>query len=180
MHPRRYMRSKVVELLLAANTAVGDSVFKSRAKPFIDAEGWESQLPAINVAFSTEQTEQYEEAPKNYKRTASIDVSIYAAAGQQENDVDDFVDDVAEQVEIALGRYDWQAEGIDFDINDSRMELVGSPGNSIYAVLTISFRMSYYSYLPDAGKADDLEYFLTADNTYQVGEKQSHQTVTLP
>lgn len=180
MHPRRFMRAKVVELLLAANTLVGDSVHKSRTKPFIDAEGWQTQLPAINVSFSTEQTQLYDSAPQSYKRTASIDVSIYAAAGQEDSPLDDWLDDVSEQVEIAIGRFDWQAVGIDFDINDSRFEVVQAPGDAIYAVLTISFRMAYYSLLPDEGKSYALEYFLTADNLYKVGEKLSHQTVTLP
>lgn len=118
--------------------------------------------------------------PRRATSAQRVYVSIYAAAGQEDSPLDDWLDDVSEQVEIAIGRFDWQAVGIDFDINDSRFEIVQSPGNAIYAVLTISFRMAYYSLLPDEGKSDALEYFLTADLNYKVGEKLSHQTVTLP
>lgn len=180
MHPRKYIREKVCALLVAANTPVGASVYSNRCKPFIDAEGWQSQLPAINVSFSAEQTALHTAAPMEFKRVPSIEVSIYAATGQDDPPVDDFLDDVAEQVEIALGRYDWQTEGIDFDLGASRFELVQAPGDAIYAVLTIAFPMAYYSLLPDEGKAYALADFLTADNNYQVGEKLSHQTVKLP
>jgi hypothetical protein len=55
---------------------------------------------------------------------------------------------------------------------------VGTAG--ITGACSISFEITYYSYLPDAGKSDALDDFITAANTYRVGEADNLQTVILP
>lgn len=180
MHPRTVLRALFVELLIGAGTEVGVNVFKNRTRPFIDSEGWTSQLPAINVTCNDEQSSIYTVAPQDFERVATVDVSVYQAAGTEDEDLDDWMDRVAEQIEIVIGRFNWDEIGFKMDFASTKFSLVESPGKAIYAVLTLSFPMTYYSLLPDEGKSDSLEYFRTADNTYRVGTQDSQQTVKLP
>lgn len=180
MHPRTVLRALFVDLLTGANTEVGANVFKNRTRPFVDAEGWDSQLPAINVTCNEEQSSLYTSAPQEFERVAVVDVSTYASAGTDDEDLDDWMDTVAEQIEIVIGRFNWDSIGFKMDLAGTKFDVVESPGKAIYAVLTVRFAMTYYSLLPDEGKSDSLEYFRTADNTYRVGTQDSQQTVKLP
>lgn len=175
MHPRILLRSKFIELL-KGQTDCGQNVFRNRARPFIQVEGWQSELPAIIVYSNSETSALYDEAPAVYRRTVNMVVEIYAAADE---DTDDFLDHVAEQVEILVSRFDWHLIEIDFSLGGSTMQIVDTPAQQINGALAITFEMSYYSPLPDAGKADGLDDFLTAANTYRVGSADSQQTVKL-
>jgi hypothetical protein len=176
VHKRLTIRNKFVELL-TGNTDCGANVFKSRARPFIQAEGWQEELPAIIVYTSDETVTKYDDAPACWRRTPNVVVEIHAAADE---DTDDFLDHVAEQVEHLISRYNWEAEDIDFGLSGTRMQLVDAGASQINGALAVTFDMAYYSYLPDEGKTDALDDFLTAKNTYLVGTAESLQTVELP
>ena len=62
MHPRIFIRTKAVELLLG-NTDCGQDVYKQRSRPFIQQEGWQSELPAIVVYTTDESADKVTEAP---------------------------------------------------------------------------------------------------------------------
>lgn len=176
MHPRIKIRNKFVELLLN-NTDCGASVFKNRSRPFVDQDGWQSELPAIVVYTNDETSSKYGDSPPTYLRTARIVVEVHQSSADE--DLDDFLDHVSEQVEILISRYDWHLEDIDFGLGETRMQLVEN-AKKINGALAVTFQMTYYSYLPDDGKSAALEDFKIAAQTYRVGTADSQQTVNLP
>ena len=81
---------------------------------------------------------------------------------------------------MIISRYNWEAENIQFNLGATRMQLIDAGAQVINGGLAITFEMTYYSALPDAGKADTLDDLLTVANTYLVGAAESKQTVNLP
>lgn len=175
MHPRIMIRNKFVELL-NGNTDCLDKVYKNRARPFINVGGWVSNLPAMVVYTNDETSQLYNEAPVCFERRAIISVEVHAAAGE---DTDDFLDHVADQVEILISRFDWQTIGVVLSLSGTQMAIRDVGESQITGACAISFEMTYYSYLPDAAKADGLDDFITAANTYRIGTAENKQTVTL-
>lgn len=174
MHARAHIRSKFYEMLLGTTTC-GESVFKNRARPFIQAEGWQNELPALVIYTNDETATVQDVAPMEFARSANIVVEIHAAADEQ---TDDLLDAIAEQVEIIISRYNWEAENINFSLGSTRMQLIDAGAQMVNGALAITFEMTYYSPLPDAGKSDSLDDLLTVANTYLVGAAESKQTVT--
>lgn len=175
MHTRAEIRAKVYELLLGQTTC-GDAVYKNRARPFIQAEGWQNELPALVIYTNDESVALYNEAPREYARTSNIIVEIHAAADEQ---TDDLLDNIAEQVEVLISRFNWEAFNVDFGLGSTRMQLIDAGAQVVNGALAVTFEMTYYSPLPDAGKADSLDDLLRVGNTYLVGTAQSTQTVNL-
>lgn len=176
MHPRIFIRNKFVELLLN-NTDCGEKVFKNRARPFINMDGWLSQLPAMVVFTNDESSTQVDAAPARWERRAIITVEIHAAADE---DTDDLLDHIAEQVETQIGRFDWEPLEMRFNLVGTQLQLRDVGEQRITGGCSISFEITYYSYLPDAGKSDGLDDFITAANTYRIGAADNLQTVILP
>lgn len=176
MHPRIFIRTKAVELLLG-NTDCGQDVYKQRSRPFIQQEGWQSELPAIVVYTTDESADKVTEAPAMWQRVVNLVVEVHAAEGP---DTDDFLDHVAEQIEQCMGRYDWHLDDMGFDLSTTRMQLVEVGPEQVNGALAVTFPITYYSELPDAGKSDNLDDFKTAENRYRVGSAESNQTVNLP
>lgn len=176
MHPRISIRNTFVNLLLN-NTDCADRVFKNRARPFINMEGWVSQLPAMVVFTNDETSTQVDAAPARWERRAVIAVEIHAAADE---DTDDLLDHISEQVEILVGRYDWEPLEMKFNLLGTQMAVRDVGAQHITGACSISFEITYYSYLPDAGKSDSLDDFITAANTYRIGTADNQQTVIFP
>lgn len=175
MHPRIYIRNKFLELLLG-NTSCGDSVFKNRSRPFIDVDGWQSELPAIVVFTNDETASQAMASPTTFERTARVVVEVHQTSSEE---TDDFLDHVAEEIETLISRYDWHLDNIGFSLGETRMSLVEN-AQRINGALAVTFQMTYYSYLPDEAKSAGLDDFKVASNTYRVGTSDSKQTVNLP
>ena len=176
MHPRIQIRNKFLELLLN-NTDCADRVYKNRARPFINVEGWVSELPALVVYTRDEQASAYSEAPLAFERRAQIVVEIHAKQGE---DTDDLLDHIAEQVEVLISRFTWESISMRFRLNSTQMALSDVNSSEIVGACAIQFEIVYYSNLPDDAKADSLDDFITAQNTYRVGTADNEQTVTLP
>lgn len=175
MHSRTIIRNKF-KALLQGFTDCGQNVFTQRSRPFVQAEGWASELPAIIIYTNDDASSVYNVAPAEWERVPSVVVEIHAAADE---DTDDFLDHVAEQVEILISRYNWEAEDMKFGLGDTKMTLVES-GSQINGALALTFPMTYYTALPDAGKSEALDDFKTAANTYQIGTATNQQTVEIP
>jgi len=175
MHPRAVIRQQFVDLL-KGQTDCGDNVFKQRSRPFVQAEGWASELPAIIVYTNTDASAVFNVAPAEWERIASVVVEIHVAADE---DSDDLLDHIAEQVEILISRYNWEDEDMKFGLGQTTMNLIEA-GGQINAAAAITFPMTYYSALPDASKSDALDDFKTAQNTYQIGTATNEQTVEIP
>jgi hypothetical protein len=176
MHPRIFIRNKFVAALLNA-TDCGDKVFKNRARPFINIDGWLTQLPALVVFTNNESSTQVDAAPARWERRATITVEIHAGADE---DTDDLLDHISEQVETIIGRIDWEPDEMSFNLLGTQMAVRDVGESRITGACSISFEITYYSYLPDAGKSDGLDDFITAANTYRIGTADNFQTVTLP
>lgn len=175
MHPRSILRQQF-KALLQGFTDCGDNVFTQRSRPFVQAQGWASELPAIIIYTNDDASTVYNVAPATWQRVANVTVEVHAAADEY---TDDFLDHVAEQVEILISRFNWEAQDIQFGLGNTSMALVEA-GSEINGALSITFPMTYYADLPDAGKSDALEDFKTAANTYQIGTATNQQTVEIP
>lgn len=175
MHERAAIRNQFKALLMGF-TACGDSVFTQRARPFVQAEGWASELPAIVIYTSGETASLFNACPAEWQRVVNVSVEIHAATDEY---TDDFLDQVAEEVEILISRYNWESEDIMFSLGPTTMELVQA-GSQINGALSITFPMTYTTALPDAGKSEALDDFKRADNTSQIGTATNEQTVIIP
>lgn len=87
---RKTIRHAIADVL-KNNTDAGEHVYASRTRP-IPA----SALPAILVYSNDEAIELHNEAPREYRRTLTLGIEIVARA---DDDLDDTLDDIAEQVE---------------------------------------------------------------------------------
>lgn len=175
MHSRTIIRQQF-KALLQGFTDCGQNVFTQRSRPFVQVEGWASELPAIIIYTNEDSSSVFNVAPAEWERVPSVVVEIHAAADE---DTDDFLDHVAEQVEQAISRFNWEDQDMKFGLGDTKMSLVES-GSQINGALAISFPMTYYTALPDAGKSDALDDFKTAANTYKIGTATNDQTVEIP
>lgn len=97
-HPRKLIRAAIVAVLQAANTTAGQRVYKSRSTPWRNIE-----LPAISVWSTEELVDEgsEESSPRELVRGADFNVDLVLAM-PADGDVDDALDDFAEQVEDAL------------------------------------------------------------------------------
>lgn len=175
MHPRILIRNKFVELL-DGFTDCEDKVYKNRARPFINMTGWVAQLPAMVVYTDNETSVLYNVAPQCYQRKVTVSVEIHANADE---DTDDLLDHIAEQVEVLISRFTWESIDMEFNLAGTQMAVRDLGGERIAGACAIAFEITYYSNLPDDAKADSLDDFLTAHNTYKVGDAENKQTVVL-
>jgi hypothetical protein len=93
MSARKDIRQKIGEVL-RGNTTAGANVFVSRTRKISAAS-----LPAILVYTRQEAAEEFNTAPRELKRTLSVGIEIVARA---DDDLDDTLDDLAEEVERIL------------------------------------------------------------------------------
>lgn len=96
MHYRQRIRDAVKQRLLAANTLAGTNVFTSRARPVLEI--LQRQQMVLSVYTSDENSEP---SPDSYNLVRTLTVSIEGMAGGGD-DLDDVLDNLAEQVEAAI------------------------------------------------------------------------------
>jgi hypothetical protein len=96
MHYRQRIRDAVAQRLLAANTLAGTNVFTSRARPVLEI--LQRQQMVLSVYTSDESST---DSPDGYNRVRTLTVSIEGMAGGGD-DLDDVLDNLAEQVEAAI------------------------------------------------------------------------------
>lgn len=175
MHPRIEIRNKFLELL-DGFTDCADKVYKNRARPFINMTGWVAQLPAMVVYTDNESSVLYNAAPVCFQRKVTVSVEIHANADE---DTDDLLDHIAEQVETLISRFTWETINMELSLTGTQMAVRDMGAERITGACAIAFEITYYSNLPDAAKADSLDDFKTAANTYRVGDAENKQTVVL-
>lgn len=93
-HPRTQIRAAVVALLTGL-PITGANVFASRVRPFHDSE-----LPALNVLTGGSNEQQLNLAGSGASQldlTLTVEIRVKQADG-----VDDAIDDIAEEVELAM------------------------------------------------------------------------------
>lgn len=164
-HPRKLIRNAIVAVLKAAATAADQRVFKSRSIPWRTVE-----LPAISVLCVTEEVDEAsaQTTPRELVRSADIVLDLVAWV-PADGDVDDVLDDLAEQVEAAMdaNRY------LDDTASDSRLvssEFGEVPeGNRPIGALRLTYRVQYLAHAPASTSHDALK---TAVVTYNLGGAQ--------
>lgn len=100
MHYRRRIRDAVRDRLTAANTLAGPNVFTSRAKPVLEV--LQRREAVLSVYTADEASESTDDA---HLLVRTLTVSIEGMAGGGD-DLDDTLDDMAEQVEAAIAADD--------------------------------------------------------------------------
>jgi len=134
---RKRIRHAVVAALLG-NTDAGANVFASRVLP-VDPK---TEVPLILIYTQSESAELFNESPRELKRTLSIRIEIVARA---DDGVDDFVDDVSEQVEWIMSEHQ-TLSGSASDVLYTGTEIEFSrEGDSIYCGCTLSYDVTYFT-----------------------------------
>lgn len=181
-HQRKKIRQAIAALLLN-NTPAGDRVWTNRPNPLSQRPSQQSassQLPAILIYTRIEDSDVFNEAPRQFLRTVEVVVEIAEAMNDA---IDDTLDDYAETVERLILLDDSLGQDPDFP-NDPE-ERVASETRLVRSQMTIAdggeipigaailtFEVDYHTYHPGEGQPDDLDDFLTADIRYnQKGEQ---------
>jgi hypothetical protein len=149
-HQRKSIRDEIAAALVG-KTDAGDRVYANRVLPHRKL-----RLPAISIYTLSESATDNLSAPREYQRKMVLAVE---AAVSSLDDVDDTVDVLAEQIEIAM-----DAEptfgGVCSDCKMTGTEVeVLMDGDRPVGALRISYEVTYYTYAPDAANVtlDDLE-----------------------
>jgi len=100
MHYRQRIREAVKDRLLAADTMAGTNVFTSRARPVLEILQRQQMVLSIYTG-----DESSTSSPDGYNLVRTLTVSIEGMAGGGD-DLDDVLDNLAEQVEAAINEDD--------------------------------------------------------------------------
>ena len=174
---RKLIRQQMKALLVTASPQVADHVFTNRGHPYFRVE-----LPTINILNEDEDVTILEAGPRVYKRAARFSVVI---SHEALDGVDDFLDDVAQDVEAVLADDDM----LDLpEVSNSFLERVEGPvvreeGQRPVASLSLTFAVEYASAVPEMGSGLDL--FAAAHVEMDIVEDQnvvaeSVDDVTIP
>lgn len=139
MHVRQQIREAAVAALNGA-TAAGASVFSGRTFPLSD-----ENLPGLCVYALNEATEVETTGSASLLRELTIAVEGYARAN---SDLDDALDGLAEEIEVALGAAGRVGGAIDFVGPTSTEIEFADPGAEVpAAVIRLEFRYLYQTAL---------------------------------
>lgn len=149
MHPRKLIRQAIVDALKVAATAAGERVFKSRAVPWRTVE-----LPAISVQAADELVDEdsEESSPRELLRGADVSLDLVLAA-PADGEVDDALDDFAEQVEEAMhADPTFGGAASDCYLVSSAFGEVAE-GNRPLGALRLVYRTRYITHAPESTEA---------------------------
>lgn len=150
-HPRKIIREAVKALLLN-QTDAADRVYSNRSRPQNV-----NKLPAIGIYNVGDSAEVFDESPRRYRRRFNIAVDCYVKYSGGE-EVDDILDDLADQVEKAVFA-DTTAGGTVDDIRlGETSDVMVSVQREQTAMLTITWQATLYQDAPeaDADLLDDM------------------------
>jgi len=173
---RKAIRKKIVSIL-KGKTDVGDKVFPNASVP----QG-EQNLPVILVYPRTEPAELYAESPRELKREPLFSIEIVASGPEVDEDgnppedkkeLEDILDDIAEQVEKAMSK-DETFGGVcdDSILTSTDFEFDGGGGLPIGSA-RLQYTVTYYRRSPDTiedqlGKLPD---HTGADTEWHTGDE---------
>lgn len=141
-HQRKLIREAVIARLKQAGTAAEDRIFGSRVRSIKEKE-----LPCILVYTKQESAEVSIEAPREFKRDLTVTLELIVQ-GDTETDVDDALDDLAEQVEYAIFREETFGGVVsDVLLGETEIEIL-SEGERPVGGAKISLTMPYYQQMP--------------------------------
>lgn len=186
-HQRKLIRKKFKDVLTAANTAAGVRVYASRTVAWRPRD-----LPAIAVYTMSESVdpESANTSPRYLQRNVQIAVEAAVMGGTGDNqpvgttDIDDKMDDLAEEIERAINA-DETLGGLlgDCILTQTDVEMYEENEKHIGVIrLTWSGRYEEQTPKPEDVELDD---FLQADIRYKLGDDQeeddeANDNITLP
>lgn len=173
-HPRQDIRDAIVTMLSNGNTSAGTNVFSSRIKPITEAN-----VPAINVQTFRENATLFNETKRIYRRILTVGIAVIDRAN---NDLDDKLDQIADQVESIILK-DETLGGVasDTKLSDTNMRL--ELGDNTIGGVIISFDVEYYTEHQqefdeqDSGDFEALHYAL---RNKEAADNISETTVSIP
>lgn len=174
-HQRKLIRKAVIQRLKDANTACGQRVFGNRARQI-----FQNELPCLLVYTQKEPVEISVQGPREYKRSLQVAVEIVAKA---DDDLDDSIDDIAEQVEAAIFTDETFGDlASDTILGDTDIDIIDD-GEKPIGAAKILLTIPYYQRLPELVPAD-MDDFKTATMVVDVapgdGQVESTDSITLP
>lgn len=158
-HQRKLIRQAVTALLIGA-TAAGARVFPSRVLPLRTPE-----LPTIAVYTADESVEEgsRQSAPRELERLVSVVVEAWVAPA---DDVDDAMDDIAEQIEVALHADPyWGGVVGDSILTGSETEVVGQ-GDRRMGLVILTYAAIYHTLAPEPPDDGDMDNLVQVDTTF--------------
>lgn len=162
-HPRKLIR-QAVAAQLAGQTAAGARVFRSRMVPLKRVE-----LPAIAIYTPEEEADfETDSAPRELKRTLQLYIE---SAADGTGDVDDVLDDLAEQIEAAMDADDTlDGNASSSVLTRTELDVDESTGRTV-SVIRLTYAVTYYAFAPaEVAAPDD---FITADIRHSVNGDQA-------
>lgn len=168
MHPRTLIRYAVAALLVAAATAAGTRVYRTRKVPHRTAE-----LPVINVYTLEESTrdESQRTSPRELERDISLVLECWVTASDEK--IDDAMDDIAKQVEDAMHADfylpDPQGEetAADSMLQSTTLEVL-EQGDRLLGMAALVYSVTRRDIVPAAPTLDD---FLRFRAVYNLGNE---------
>lgn len=170
-HQRKEIRLAVQAALVAADTAAETRVYASRMIPFRRID-----LPAIAVYTLEESSVDNDSAPRELTRT--LQLVIEAAVRATGTQIDDELDDLAEEIERAMHADEtFGGKCGDSVLASTEMDLA-EDGDRMIGILKLTYATTYYTYAPEDADVtlDDLE---TVETTYDLGTEPEDQAVDL-
>jgi hypothetical protein len=162
VHPRKAIRHAVANVILAAETDADDRVYATQKLLYPLRV-----LPAISVYTPREKSTLDETAPRELDRKLDVIVEALLEAGEN---VDDAMDDMAEQIERAMDT-DPYFGSLVFQSNLIETETVSEPdGDRQIGQLTMTYTLSYRS---DAFVETSIDDFKRLEATYDLESEQA-------
>ena len=135
-HTRIEIRNKC-KVLMGQYVDIGGRIFCSRPNP-----SWLSEVPLLLIYFSDEECDDKNSSPKIYTKTANL---IFEILQRQENDVDDYLDSRAFEIEHAMEIEKCLGIGCVQDVTQRRSipTTISSEGSENTASLKVHFEVEY-------------------------------------
>lgn len=138
MHSRQKIREAIVSLL-KGNTDAGDNVLSNSEVPI-----QEGDLPAIRIYTLAEDVQFINNAHQQYERKLSLNIEA-TTFDQNENDLENKMDDLAEQIETIIGNNELLKDTVaESDLVSVKLESATN-GRVPIGSVTLNYEVLYYT-----------------------------------
>lgn len=168
---RKMIRKAAAEILKMNPPVVPNikNIFSSRAAPYWD----DYELPAVCVYGTRETIEEYQVAPRMYKRDLELRIEVMAAG----KTTDDILDDIGELIEQRIGRSDCltyanEPQVDDIILSGQQIEF-RDEGKEIQGSLVITYTATYYTYEPGELSPDPVDELHSVGTQYDLSNEQA-------
>lgn len=170
MHMRKQIRAQVKAMLLGKGpwlTRVTTNKFRpemQRPNPVMRND----KLPSLNLYTLEEQATEVGTAPREYSCELDLVVEIMVSATSE---ADDAMDDIAEAIEVILGRDDSLGGLVEDCLYVGMKMAIIESGEMPIGGMALTFRVNYRRFAPDEGYNETLPWLDSIDTHYNPGGK---------